>query len=218
MSTIPRPPQEAIDHFNRATSIEAGPDDKSGLIEVAGELALAIKKANNLFPEAHAKLGMVYAMLDQEEKARQEFNIAVQQDRDHTFARGMLLMMDMDNLGIRGTRPQTGSFMADMLILGGKAASAKSRLNKFSKQIDELIQTFIRDIGRDEDVDYWVYISGFMLNIHDDVQGINGLPQKDRIARAILGLQWDKVKIPSDYRQAVDDIKRRAEGRMLLAR
>lgn len=218
MTTLPRPPQEAIDHFNRAASIEAGPDDRSGLIEVAGELALAIKKANNLFPEAHAKLGMVYAMLDQEEKARQEFNITVQQDRDHTFARGMLLIMDMDNLGIRGASPQTGSFMADMLIIGGKVASAKGRLNKFSKQIDELIQTFIRDTGRDEDVDYWVFISGFMLDFHDSVQEINGLSQKDRIAKAILSLRWDKIKIPPDYRQAVDDIRRKAEGRMLLAR
>ena len=48
MSTLPKRPPEADEHFDRAVSIKG--DDKSALNERAAELALAIKKANGFFP------------------------------------------------------------------------------------------------------------------------------------------------------------------------
>jgi hypothetical protein len=126
----PKPPPEAMEHFERAMAIEAREGDTSAWHEKASELALAIKKANGLYPTAHAMLGLALLMLGDENKARQELNLALQQNNNHVFARGMLILMDMDKLGIpNALRPTGSSLLFDLAGLGVGMVAAQGKVN-----------------------------------------------------------------------------------------
>jgi tetratricopeptide (TPR) repeat protein len=188
-------PAEAIEHFERARNIETE-DNSSGLIERASEFALAIKKANGFFPDAHAWLGMTLAELGDTERAKREVQLAVQQDNSNSFARCLLILCEIDKLGMPNVPTNTGSFLVDLLSLGGGVAAAKRKIGVFSGQVDRLVNAYCEDIAGSDNVDYWIFCSEMMLQVHDVIQDIRGLPRKGRIAQAVLDAAWDKVILP----------------------
>jgi hypothetical protein len=207
-----------MEHFERASKMEVREGDQSALNEQASEYALAIKKANGFFPAAHAWLGVTLAMLGYVDKARQELNTAVQQENCNTLARAFLILMDIDKLGMPNVPRNTGSLLVDMVSLGGGLAIAQGKLSGLSGRIDELVRAYPEDISGSDKIEYWIAMSEIMLQVHDAIQSIKALSRKDRLARAVMTAPWEKITVPSEYEQKVNDLKRRAEGRVSLAK
>lgn len=215
MSALPQTPDEAMEHYDRAMSIEVEDSDPSALTERASELALAIQKANGVFPAAHAMLGVVMAQLGNAQRARQELNLAIQQENCNTLARAFLILMDMDSLGVQKT-VRTRSWL-DLLFVGGEVAAVKVKIHNLSRAIDELVATYPQDISESSNIVYWINMSDLVLDVHDAMQDIKGLSGKDRLAQAVLNTPWDRIEIPQEHEQEVSDLKRRAEGRVALS-
>lgn len=216
-SMLPTSP-EAIEHFERARNIETKDGDKSALAEQAGELALAIKKANGVFPAAHVLLGLALFQMGDEQRGLQELNLAVQQDNCNVLARAFLLMVDVEKLGMPNVPRNTGSLLVDLAGLGIGMGVAQNKLSKLSNRIDQLVKAYFEDISGSTNVEFWIGRGELMLQAHDSVQGIKALPKKDRLATAVVNTPWDRLTIPTELVQKVNDLKRRAEGRALLAK
>lgn len=214
-----KPPPEAWEHYNQAEKIKYKEgDSKSLLNEKAAEYALAIKKANGFFPAAHAQLGATFLMAGFEDRARQELNTAIQQENCNTAARFYLIMMDIDKLGMPKVPKNTGSFVIDMLSLGGGFAVAQGKVNSLSNKIDEFVRAFHDDVNDTDEIEYWLSRSEMMIMLHDEIQGIKLMPRKDRLVQAVINARWKKIVVPPEFEQKVNDVKRRAEGRALLAK
>lgn len=214
--TSSEPPSEAVEHLERAINIEVEEGDVSALQEQAAELALAIKKANGIYPHAHAVLGVVMSQLGDEKRARRELNLAIQQENCNTLARAVLILMDMDRLGV-GPTVRTGSWF-DLLVVGGEVAAATLKVGNLSSRISELARAYPIDISESSKVDYWINASELMLQVHDAIQDIRRLSRKDRLARAVLNAPWERIDISPEDQERVNDLKRRAEGRVLLSK
>lgn len=187
-NSMPQPSDEAEECFNQARKLDeelhGQESDAAVLREQAALYALAVQKANGFFPDAHANLGLALMKLGDIKRARQELIAAIQQDECHAFARGLLIVMDSGDLGVKAT-VRTGEWL-DLLFVAGEAVAAQGRLASFSRQIDDLASAFEQDITRSNNVDYWIWLSDYMLTVHDAIQGVKKLLKKARLAEAVL--------------------------------
>jgi hypothetical protein len=196
---------------------EDGNDDPKNWLEFAGEMSLAIKKAGGYTPRGHALLGLAYIKLNDAKKAKVEFETSVAQDKYYSLARGMLILFAMDELGIpQGIPKNTGSGVVDFTSIVIGVSVARWKVIKLSNMIDEMVAAYPYDLRSSVKVGYWLGASDIMLTVHDTVQNIEALSNKDRIVRAILDAPWDKVEATEDEKQQIEDIKHRAERRLAM--
>lgn len=193
-------------------------DDTEVWREQAGELSIAIKKANGYFPRAHYFLGMALLNLNDEKKAKAEFEIASNQDKFYTLARGMLILFAMEELGIpKGTPRNTGSDALDITSFLVGVGIAGWKLTRLSNMIDEMVKAFVNDISTSLAVDYWLGASNMMLVIHDEIQSIPKLPNKERLAHTVFGAPWSKLDASEEEKQNIEEVKHRAERRLAMS-
>lgn len=204
--------------LERADNIHPKDDeDTAAWNERAGELALAIKKSNGFCPNAHVQLGLCLYYTGFHDRSKQEFKMALTQDRYNVSAHAFLLLYAMDELGLpRGLPKNTGSLTVDLVYLALGGAAAKTKLMKFSQMIDALIEAFPRDLSGSDNVGYWQRMSDLMFNVHDEIQSIKGLSGKNRLVRAVIDLPWKSLDPTPEEQKEIDEVIHKAERRLAL--
>jgi len=211
--------REVEDILKHAVSIKPENDqDITAWNERAGELAVAIKKANGLCPWAHIQLSHCLRTMGFYDRAKQELKTALAQDQYSVGARYLMLFHAIDELGLPRNLPSdSGSFVVDITVLAFGGLAASNKLAKFSQMIDELIAAVPHNLGRTDDVDSWLNVSEKMLKLHDTVQSIKALSGKDRFARAVLGLPWKNLAPTPEEQNEINEVIHKAERRLALA-
>mgnify|MGYP000247536302 CR=1 FL=1 len=216
----PSIPFEAVEHYKRAQDLlynmENEHDVKSAN-EASAQYALAIAKANGYYPAARAELGMSLMLAGQQKKGENELKGALRQDPNCSLARGLLISLEMEKLGI-GNLPPTGHWFGDLLVLGGQLMVSQTKVQLVSNKVDELINVLPMDFSANLDTDYWLRVCKILLHIHDKLQNMRLMPRKGRVAKAIVDARWDLLNVPEDKISKVKELKESAEGRLLLAR
>ena len=94
MQKLPTPPSGAQEHFTRGLGIQAEDSDPLKIRAKPSAFSLTIKKANGLFPCAHAILGLTRTQLDDGSKTSRELYTVLQQMKRHAQARIFFLGSD----------------------------------------------------------------------------------------------------------------------------
>jgi len=215
--TGPAVPAEAMAHFMRATAVDLENADRDDLVVMAEELEAAISKANGVFADAHAYLGIALMMLEAARRARREFHLAIEQDESNVIAYAMLVLLDLEGLGMpRGLRAQSGTWWMDLAALGVSMVVAKSKVRNLSNRVDRLVAAFSRRTRTTDRAEAWIGMSELLLHVNEAVSSIPAMPRKDRLARAVLEAPWERVGgSPAEMRQ-VESVRSRAQDRLAL--
>lgn len=229
--------QQAIDKWNSA--------DKDGAndilkLDVASELALAIKKANAPFPRAHAYLAMILNDMGKEDEAEKHASIALQQNPNEF--RAQLIKIDLALKGVRIVNLRPGHFvhletesrgdLTDQVagnVLGtiigtaGKslvtlfaAGSAAVTQGKFSGEVERLIHIFRNRITTETSADEYLMMAETLISLGDMIKDVSPLGDIRRgLYAAITRSSVDRIS-QQGHEKEIENVRHKAEGRLLL--
>lgn len=235
------PTSESIELFNRAVDKwnQGNKSDDQQKLDVASDLALAIKEANAPFPRAHAYLAMLFNDMGKEDEAEAHANAALQQNPNEFLAQvvkidvvltgvkvvdlhpGNFVHVEMYNRGdlaeqvvgsVIGTVVGTASKSAVSLFTVGSASGSQGA---FRREAGKLITIFGNVSETNTNNDEYLMMTDTLIGLGDMIKDTSQLTDMRRnLYSAVLQAPIDKL---AEQGQAkVIQVRQKAQGRLLL--
>lgn len=239
-----QPSREAEEHFQRAIEKWNGAKNDNAddilKLDVASELALAIKKANAPFPRAHAYLAMILNDMGNDADAERHANIALLQNPNEF--RAQLIKIDTALKGVKIVKLRPGDFvhvedygrgdMAEKVVgtalvsLVGTATkslasvlaagSASATQNNFRREAEKLIAIFRNVCVSNTDAKEYLMMGETLVALGDMIKETPQL----RDVRRMLYTEVISVSIENlesqGHEKGIANTRTKAEGRLLL--
>lgn len=214
------PTEEAVGHYERAIDLcmaapDEGPEHERAMRNAASELLLAVKKACGPYPQAHGRLAMIFLDLGDQRRMKEHLDLALQQDPHEFNARGTRVFVALNEY-----RESDGLHSLDVEgMLGAmfRSAKASGTQRALAREIQAFSEAFHQLIARDPDVATWLWASGIMIDLGDDIQGLRFPGGRPNLYQEVLAVPWARVR-GNGHDPAIAELVRTAEGRSLMHR
>ena len=184
---------------------------RSDLLQIASYHRLAIDKSKGCHNRAAAKLSMIFAFLNEDNKAKHYANLALKQEQNDVEARFTLFMLACKELDEYNPYIDQGSVVGTLLTIGW----AKSRQSGKKRAIFDMAKNvgiaFTNNFYSQDPppVADLVYYAEWLFDVGDILHQY-GLDARE-IYNRMLKVPWDKFQTEESEEQ-IQDLKLRAQA------
>lgn len=237
------PTPEAVEHFDRAVDMlqksGSGKLDDTLKLDVASELALAVKKADAPFPAAYALLAMMMNEMGKDADAERYARIALQQNPNEFRAQLVLIDVAVENVQILNLRPGhflhfespkgrdlaeqiVGSAVGTILGTAVKSAStlaqsgwAANKQAKFKDELVRLIMIFKNCCETNTDSNEFIFMGETLIGLGDWIKDLSLFGGRPDMYSPVANANIEKLRETAKEKEVIAVINK-AQGRLLV--